>query len=226
MTRFPARHEVPEFTVFASLLRMTTKYGLSNVRDQLIKDVKGAYPTKWEAYQAAGVLGEDVFGSPKAHPNAVLNLFLEQNVRIALPFAAYRASIGGIYAITSDTPGTVLPRHTLASTTNGMHLVRTFMVELARIIVYDGNLGEVCADGKCVLSAGLTPVEQRREARRKLHEGLLVKRDGGKLGPLSLGVIVCDICSRGIHAAHVMGRPMCWERLPAMFSVAQSWDDP
>jgi hypothetical protein len=66
MPRFPARDEVPEFTVFASLLRMTMKYGFSDVRNQLIKDIKGAYPTKWEAYQAAEVLGEDVFGITQA----------------------------------------------------------------------------------------------------------------------------------------------------------------
>jgi len=211
--------------VFASLLRMTTKYGLSDVRDQLIKDIKGAYPTKWEAYQAAEVLGEDVFGSPKPHPNAVLSLFLGQNIRIALPFASYRASIGGFPAIMSDKPGTVLPRHTLAATTNGMHLVGGLMVELARVIIYEANPGAVCANGRCVLSAALIPVEQRREALRKLHDALLAKREGGELGPLSLGGLVCDVCAKGIQGAHALGRSLCWERLPAMFSVAQSWDD-
>ena len=201
------------------------KYGLSDVRDRLIKDVKGAYPTKWEAYQAAEVLGEDVFGSPKPHPNAVLNLFLEQNVRIALPFASYRASIGGFPAITSDTPGTVLPRHTLAATTNGMHLVGGLMVQFAYAIVYDPNVVILCADRKCFLSGGLFLLEHRREALRKLHEKLLAKRDGGELGPLSLGPLTCGGCTKRIQAAHDLGRSKCWERLPAMFSVAQSWDD-
>ncbi|KAF9647781.1 hypothetical protein BDM02DRAFT_3097588, partial [Thelephora ganbajun] len=41
---------VPEFTVFASLLRMTTKYDFFGVRDQLIKDLRSAYPTKWEDF--------------------------------------------------------------------------------------------------------------------------------------------------------------------------------
>jgi len=56
---------------------MTAKYGYSNVRDQLFKDLKGAYPTKREAYQVAEVLSEGIFESPKPHPDAVLNLFLE-----------------------------------------------------------------------------------------------------------------------------------------------------
>ena len=74
---------------------MTTKYGFSDIRRQLIKDLKGAYPTRWEDFETAKILGEDIFGSPKPHPNAVLDLFEAQNVRFAIPFAAYRASIGG-----------------------------------------------------------------------------------------------------------------------------------
>jgi len=126
--------------MFASLLRMTAKYGYSNVRDQLFKDLRGAYPTKWEAYQAAEVLDEDIFEPPKPHPNAVLNLFLEQNVRFALPFAAYRASIAGSFALMSDKPGTVLPRHAIATTTHGTHLVRGFMDQAARV----GNDFQAC----------------------------------------------------------------------------------
>ena len=68
---------------------MTIKYGFSNIREALVEDLKGVYPTKWEDFEPANVLGENVFGSPKPHPNAVLNLFLEQRIKFALPFAAY-----------------------------------------------------------------------------------------------------------------------------------------
>ena len=88
---------------------MVTKYGFSDVREQLVDDLKNAYPTKWEDFQTAKVLGEDVFGSPKPHPNAVLNLFLEQKIKLALPFTTYRASIGGFSALVSDEPSAVLP---------------------------------------------------------------------------------------------------------------------
>ena len=95
---------------------MTTKYGFSDIRDQFVKDLKGAYPTRWEDFEAAKVLGEDVFGSPEPHPNAVLNLFEAHNVRFTIPFAAYRASIGGFSALMNDKPGTILPRRTPATT--------------------------------------------------------------------------------------------------------------
>ena len=94
---------------------MVTKYDFSAVREHLFEDLKGAYPTKWDDFETAKVLGEDVFGSPKPHPNAVLNLFMAQNFRFAVPFAAYRASLGGFSALMSSEPGTVLPRRRRAS---------------------------------------------------------------------------------------------------------------
>jgi hypothetical protein len=204
---------------------MTSKYGFSDIRDQLIKDVKGAYPTKWQEYQAADVLGEDVFGSPKPHPNAVLSLFSEQNVRFALPFAAYRASIDGFSALMSDEPGTVLPRPILATTACGMHLVGVLMGQATGIIAYEGNLA-VCADTACVLSVGLDPIEQRMEALKKLRDAIfLAKRDGGELTLPSLGHLVCLECAKVIQALHVVCGSTCWEQLPRMFSVAQSWDE-
>ena len=69
---------------------MTTRYDFPNIRGALVEDLKGAYPgTKREDFQTARVLGEDVFGSPKPHPNAVPNLFLEQKIKLASPFAVY-----------------------------------------------------------------------------------------------------------------------------------------
>ena len=73
---------------------MTTKYGFSDVREQLIDSIKDAYPMEWEGPGTAKTLGEDIFGSPKPHPNAVMNLFAEQSVKFALLFAAYRAALG------------------------------------------------------------------------------------------------------------------------------------
>ena len=102
MTRFLERNVIPDFTVFASLLRMTAKYGFSDVREALVEHLKGAYPTKWEDFETAKILGENVFGLPKPHPNVVLNLLLEQRIKFALPFAAYRAALAGFSSLTSD----------------------------------------------------------------------------------------------------------------------------
>ena len=183
VTRFPTRNKVPEFTVFTSLLRMTTKYGFPDVREALIEDLKGAYPTKWEDFEAARILGEDVFGSPKPHPNAVLNLLLEQRIKFALPFAAYRTAIGGFSALISDESDAVLPRTTLASIIHGMERIRHTMVQISHSIVYDGDL-RVCPRRTCALKVGTNPMGRRMEALKKVFGIMVDKSKGDVLSPL------------------------------------------
>ena len=203
---------------------MTTKYGFSDICDQLIKDLKGAYPTKWEDFQSAKILGEDIFGSPKPHPNAVLNLFVAQNIRFAIPFAAYRASIGGFTALTSDKPGTVLPRHTLATTIHGMHLIRSLVSDLARAIAYGAPL-PVCHDKICVLNAGMIPIGKRTEVLEKIYNSMVDEREGGVLTPPSFGPLLCSECTKIIEAARPTWGSICWKNLAPAFAVSHSWDD-
>ena len=211
--------------MFASLLRMTTKYGFSRVRDQLIKDLKAAYPTKWDDYKAARTPGEDVFGVPKPHPNAVLNLFEAQNVRFAIPFAAYRASLSGFSVLVSDKPSTVLPRLTLASAVRGGGEIRRLLIRAAHTIVYEEKPLSVCPDSACVLNVGTRFMEQRMEALSKLHNAILGEGRGDVLSPPSLGGLTCAKCAEEIEGAHASRRELCWELLPAKFSVAKYWDE-
>jgi hypothetical protein len=114
---------------------MTTKYGFSDIRDQLVHGIKGAYPTKWEGLGNGTVLGEDIFGSPKPHPNAVLNLFAE-NRASSSRYLLLPTELRWLVSphSTSDEPGTVLSRLMLASTVNGMETLR---IELFRACVLD-----------------------------------------------------------------------------------------
>ena len=223
MIRFPARHEVPEFGVFASLLRMTTKYGFSDVRNQLIKDLKGAYPTKWKDFEAAGVLGEDVFGLPKPHPNAVLNLFMVQNVKFAIPFASYRASLGDFPDLVNDNPGTALPRPTLASIVHGKGEILRVMIKAAYTIANMDYIHRVCPDRACGLNVCINPIERRMEALTKLRDAMIA--GWGVLAAPSLGDIVCAKCREDIEVFHAIWREYCWGLIPVKFSVAKCWDE-
>ena len=195
---------------------MAAKYGFSDVREALVEDLKGAYPTKWEDFGAARVLGEDVFGSPKPHPNAVLNLFLEQNIKFALPFAAYRASLGGFQALVSDRPGTLLPRLTIASIIHGMGLTQRVMTHAIYGIVHLRDLG-VCPDRLCVLNVGVHPMEGRREALKKVSDVMFGGSEGDMLSAPSFGTLVCVTCAVRLERAHVDCRKeFVWAALPSL----------
>ena len=203
---------------------MSTKYGFSDLREQLVEDLKGAYPTKWEGFEAAKVLGEDVFGSPKPHPNAVLNLFVAQDVRFAIPFAYYRASTGGLSALVADIPGKVLPRHTLARAIYGMGVTQRMMPTTARTIAFVMNL-VVCTERTCILSAGVTPKERRIEALARLSDVMYGEGQGGVLSAPSLEGVTCARCTAPLQAWQAECRSACWEILPAAFAVAKSWNE-
>ena len=77
-------------------------------------------------------------------------------------------------------------------------------------IIYEENLG-VCVDRKCVLSVSIEPFEQRAEALKKLHAVFLVMRDSGKLRPLSLGHLVCALCTEDMQESCATWCLVCWE---------------
>ena len=202
---------------------MATKYGFSDVREALVEDLKDAYPTKWEDFEAARVLGEDVFGSPKPHPNAVLNLFLEQNIKFALPFAAYRATLGGLPALISDTPDTVLPRLPLASIIHGMGAMKRVTMLAAHSLVYLSDLG-VCPDKLCILHVRGSSTGGRNEALHELFSIVLSGSEGDMLSPPSLGTLACASCATLLERAHLgFRKDFVWAGLPGLLGWG-SWE--
>ena len=198
---------------------MTTKYNFSSVRDQLVEDLRGAYPTKWEDFRGSKVFGEDIFGSPKPHPNAVLDLFEAESVRVAIPFAAYRASIGGVSALMSDKPGTVLPPRTLATTIHGMHVLRSSASDAARVAVYR-EYPRVCPDKACALNA-----KERMMMMEKIYSAVIGQREEGLLSSPALGHILCAKCAKRVEVAHATWGLAVWEQLAPAFGVSSSWND-
>ena len=202
---------------------MTAKYGPSDLREALVEDLKGAYPTRWEDFEAAKVLGEDIFGSPKPHPSAVLNLFTEQRIKFALPFAAYRAGLGGPSALASERPSTVLPRLTLASIIHGMGEMGRSTAFFGPTIAYNWDLG-VCTEVTCVLNVGTNHTEQRKEALNKISDALVEQSGGDMLSSLPLENLLCAGCADMLKDGHRdYRRKFVWAKLPSLLGW-ESWE--
>ena len=224
VTRFPSWRKVPEFRVFTSLLRMATKYGFSDVREQLLHSLEGAYPTKWEAYRTSSLLGEDVFGLPSPHPNAVLNLFLEQNVRFAIPLAAYRAALGGFSSLISDEPGAMLSRLTLASTIYGMEAIRGGVSKFAFFAIA-GMSTERCRDRNCLLNEDASPTKTSVERLDRIRNIICKEGKGDVFSSLSLGSIFCASCAKPVERDYGYLCKTFWKDLPLLFRVGKSWEE-
>lgn len=201
---------------------MATKYGFPEVREQLVHVLKDAYPTKWETYQTADTLGEEVFGLPVPHPNAVLNLFLEQNIRFAIPLAAYGAAIGGFSTLLSDEPGTAIPRLALASTIYGMDTIQGEVFRLAHSIVCSMGMRD-CHEVGCIVNGGNSP-DQRMEILNIIYDAV-VKQGKGDVFSLSLGDIVCAGCAAGPEQTYRVWCATIWEEFPRIFGVGESWEE-
>jgi len=203
---------------------MATKYGFSDVREQLIDSIKETYPTKWEDTGAGKVVGESIFGSPIPHPNAVLNVFLEQDVKFALPFAAYRAAVGGFSSLISDKPGTVLSRLVLASTIRGMKAIQAQSALFAHLLVCNLSLRR-CRDNTCAVNVGLNPAELRMGALNKIYYASVLGDKGDVLYSRLPENIVCVDCAKITESAYGLGCEITWKELPRVFRVAKSWEE-
>jgi hypothetical protein len=203
---------------------MSTKYGFSDVREQLLHSIEGAYPTEWGAYQTVTVIGEDVFGSPKPHPNAVLNLFLEQNVRFAIPIASYRAALGGFSSLISDEPGAVLPRLTLASTIYGMEVMRGGVSRLAYFMAFSMRVKE-CRNERCLMNGVVSPPKQGTGGLSRFYDAIVKEDKGDVLSSLSLGRIFCASCAKVVERDYDAWCTTVWKDLPLIFRVGMSWEE-
>jgi hypothetical protein len=202
---------------------MSTKYGFSDVREQLVHILEGAYPTKWETYQPASVVGEEVFGSPGPHPNAVLNLLLEQNIRFAIPLASYRAAVGGFPSLLSDEPGATLQRLPLATVIYGMDTIQGELSQLAHLVVCNLGLRE-CQEEWCAASEGVGSADQRMKRLNNIYDNM-VKEGKGDVFSLSLGRTVCPDCAEAQGPAYRIWCATIWEDFPRIFGVGESWED-
>ena len=209
--------------MFASLLRMTTKCGLSVACEGLVEDIKAVYPTQWDFETTKVLGGEDASGSPKPHPNAVLNLFLKRRIKSALPFAAYRTGLGGPFALANDKPGTVLPRLILASIIHDMGEIRRIMTHATHGIAYVGDLS-MWPQMTCVLNFGTNSVERRAEALKKISDVIVKKSEGDMLSSLRLGNLLCAGCAKFLKNGYRECRKqLVWARLPSLLGW-ESWE--
>ena len=233
-TRFQDGSKVPDFSTFSSLLRVSASYEMPKLRARLLENIRGAYPESFEGLDPSKTLGENMFDAPKPHPNAALNLFVQQKVKSALPMAYYMAARRGLNSLmdTRLPSNATLSGRTLRSAMRGLMALREMELEETHRILFtikDNSNRVGCSSTDCPsqrpggpLDAGLIGAYQRTLDRTT------GSADGGTriLQVLSAGEIsegaesrFCQVCAGKMEAAHGEVRRKAWAALPEAFGL-------
>ena len=231
--RFPERNKVPDFTTFSSLLRITTKYKMPEVRSQLLEVVHDAYPETFEGLAPSKPLGGSVFSGPTPHPNEVLNLFVEQELTSALPMAYYMAARKGLDSLmdTRRLPASArLSPEILLVVTRGLMVLREVELNNTHRLIFGPTGSNPCSASNCPSRTPTSPATL--EAYQKVFDHIV---DSSQLGTNLLQVpefcegsggnvrcvspSICRSCVERWQSGHAELRKKVWEMLPGVFGL-------
>ena len=208
---------------------------MPKLRVRLLETIRDAYPENFEGLGPSKTLGENVFEMPKPHPNAVLNLFVQQKLTSALPMAYYMAARRGPDSLmdTRLPSGATLSGQTLRSAIRGLMALREMELKEAHRIIFTfkGATNSIrrcsttdCPSGhpKGLLDAGVVGAHQRTFDR------ITGSGVGGTriLQVSSLSEFVdyaepgfCLGCAERMQIAHAEVRRKAWAALPEVFGL-------
>ena len=225
--RFPERNKVPDFTTFSSLLRMTAKYEMPAVRSQLLEVTRDAYPATLKSVNPSKTHGESVFSGPTPHPNAVLNLFVQQRLMSALPMAYYMAVRRGpdslmdgcLPASARLSPGILQVAIKSLIALREMELKETY-----RLI--SGSKGSrPCSRQNCPsrnpMDPGVLEARQRvaDHIADSVHSGTRLLRVLSLREVCGNSFVFCEGCMGGWESGHAEVRKKAWAVLPVVFGL-------
>ena len=228
-TRFQNRTKTPDFSTFSSLLRVSSEYEMLSLRARLLETIRDAYPETFEGLGPSKVLGEHVFDGPKPHPNAVLNLFIQQMVTSALPMAYYMAARRGSDSLmdTRLPPSATLSGQTLRSAMRGLMALREMELKETYQIAFtikDPANGIACSSLECFCWRGVSDGRFIRECQQ-VFDRITGSAVGGTriLQVLSASELtvseLCQECADKMRVGHAEVRRKAWAALPEVFGL-------
>ena len=207
---------------------------MPKLRARLLDIIHDAYPESFEGLDPSKALGENVFDAPKPHPNAVLNLFVQQKVKSALPMAYYMAARRGLDSLVDARLPTSarLSGQTLISTMRGLMTLREMELKEAHRVVFtikDASNRVSCSSTDCPSrhSRGLLDAETIGA-----HQRTFDRITGSAVGGTRILQVLlasefaedteskfCQVCTEKMQAAHGEVRRKAWAALPEAFGL-------
>jgi len=202
---------------------------MPTVRSQVLEAIRDAYPVTFEGLDPSKALGEDVFNRPTPHPNAVLNLFIQQKLTSALPMAYYMAVRRGSDSLMdARLPASArLAPEILRVSINGLFALREMELKETQRLVLEPkgphNLPFNCSSCDTV-GRSVRVSEMNQKVIDQITDSC---RSGTRLlQVLSLGEICggdyrgfCETCVKEWEHWHTEVRRKAWAALPDMFGL-------
>ena len=207
---------------------------MPNLRAQLLETIRDAYPKNFEGLDPSKTFGENVFDGPKPHPNAVLNLFVQQKVTSALPMAYYMAARRGSDSLVDTRLPTsaTLSGQTLRSAIHGLIALREMELKETHRIVFtvkDASDRVSCDSMDCPSRHPKGPMgAEIIGAYQRTFDRIMGSAVGGTriLQVLSTSEFAedtesmfCKVCREKVQAAHSEVRKKAWTALPEVFGL-------
>ena len=203
---------------------------MPGLRTRLIETVRDAYPTSFTGLNPSRLLGEDAFDGPKPHPNAVLNLFIQQKVTSALPMAYYMAARRGLDSLmdTRLPSSATLSGQTLGSAIRGLVALREMeLKETHRIAFMIGGDTGGCSSTECPSLQVPSDTGIVRGYQQAFDRITGTANDGTRiLQLLSASELAEDpestfsqSCEEGMQKAHADVKKRAWAALPEVFGL-------
>lgn len=198
---------------FAALLRLSIKYEMEGIRKLLIHHVQKYYPVEMSKYE--DVMDEHGTAAYAAftvcpHPNEVLKLFWECDIKQCLPVAFYEATTRGVNSLTSLRPKVALPPQILTPAFKALATLNSKHVDHVRLTMVTPR---VCA--KC-RRADLVAVEHQL-APTKSDLAIFPLRDSGDSSEVSKAL--CEGCFELVKGQYDTFRDSLWNDLPGVFGL-------
>ena len=181
----------------------------------------------FEGLDPSTALGENVFSGPSPHPNAVLNLFVQQNLTSALPMAYYMAVRRGLDSLLDERlpESARLPPKILRRAMKGLLVLREMeLTETRRLIFGSRSCSRPGCPSRDATGPGFSEayhkIADRIVGSVELHAGTKL------LQVLSLreicgddGFGFCKGCVEAWEAGHADVRKKAWAALPDVFGL-------
>ena len=202
-----------QYPRFAALLRLSMKYAMEGVRKMLIHRIQKHYPVRMADYLQ--VIDEHGTAAAAAftfspHPNEVLKLFWECEVKQCLPVAFYEAAVRGVNSLSSFKPKVSLPPQILSPALKALAAFNSTHVDHVRTMMEVFRTCVVCR------RADLLSVEHWL-APTKSDLSISPLRDPG-VRPDTARVL-CGICVGELLESDHTFRHSVWDDLPGLFGL-------